>query len=391
MRRRTCTALLAATAALAAGSYVGVAGPAGADDRGSEPYEVGLVGDMPYADYGRALYPGVIADVNRAKVAFSIFDGDTKNGSEPCYADPHPATGIAGTTGTPENAVATAPFTDAAHYALGQDGYKYAQSLFARYDRPLIYTPGDNEWTDCDRDPAKLTTPNQSDSVDRLNYLRALSYPTDQSLGRRTLTVARQPSYPENARWSKGPVTYVTLNVTGSDNNWVDDTASAQAKNGPAAEAQAEYTARNAANLQWLKDAFAAAKADHAKGVMITMQADMWDPTAVQTHFADTKAELVRQVTAFSGPVVLVNGDSHSFEVDKPLTDYATVNAAGAAGPNVIENFTRVTTFGEYQYHWVSATVDPRDPQVFSFHQHIVTQDVPAYTQPPAGTQASVG
>ncbi len=380
MRRRTCTALLAATAALAAGTCVGVAGPAGADDRGNQPYEIGLVGDMPYADYGRALYPDVIADVNRAKVAFSIFDGDTKNGSEPCYADPHTTTA----TATPENAVSTAPYTDPAHDALGQDGYKYAQSLFAQYDRPLVYTPGDNEWTDCDRDPAKLTSPNQADSVDRLDYLRRLSYPTDQSLGRHTLTVARQPGYPENARWSKGPVTYVTLNVTGSDNNWVDSDPASQVKNGPAVEAQAEYAARNAADLAWLKQSFADARANHSKGVMIAIQADMWDPTAVQTHFADMKAELVRQVTAFSGPVVLVNGDSHSFEVDKPLTDYATVNAAGAAGPNVIQNFTRVTTFGEYQYHWVSATVDARDPQLFSFHQHTVKANVPAYTQPPA-------
>ena len=161
--------------------------------------------------------------------------------------------------------------------------------------------------------------------------------------------MARQAGYPENVGWSRGPVTDVTMNVTGSDMNWLDSDPASQAKNGPAAEGQAEYTARNAASLRWLEESFACAEAYHSKGVMIAIQADMWDPTAVQTHFGDTKAELVRQVTAFCGPVVLVNGDSHSLEVDKPLTDYATTNAAGAAGPNVIENFTRVTTSGEYR------------------------------------------
>lgn len=342
-----------------------------------KPYEVGLVGDMPYGAYGRALYPNVISDLNAHDLAFSIFDGDTKNGSEACFADAHPTTPPpAGTVGTPENAVATAPYTDIAHFAQGQDVYKYALDLFAQFDEPVVYLPGDNEWTDCDRTTlAAPYTADKSDSSDRLAYLRRLSFPTDQSLGQTTLTLTRQSAaYPENVRWAKGPVTFVGLNVTGSDNNYV-----AAAKDGPQEEGRAEYAARNAANLQWIKDSFAAAKQAGSRGVVLAMQADMWDPSAVQTHFQDTKDELVRQVTAFGGPVVLVNGDSHSFEVDKPLKDFATTNAAGAAGGNVIENFTRVTTFGEYQYHWVSMTVDPSDPELFTFHQHIVAADVPAY------------
>jgi hypothetical protein len=122
---------------------------------------------------------------------------------------------------------------------------------------------------------------------------------------------------------------------------------------------------------------------------MIVMQADMWDPEAAAAdklgHYADTKAALARLSIDFGRPVVLVNGDSHSFETDKPLTDDATTNAAGEDGPNVIENFTRVTTFGEFQNHWVSTTVDPRDPNVFTFHQHLVKRNLPTYTPPRAG------
>ena len=60
--------------------------------------------------------------------------------------------------------------------------------------------------------------------------------------------------------------------------------------------------------------------------------------------------------------MLLVNDDSHHFVVDKPLTDYATTNAAGLERPNTVENFTRTTGFGEDQKHWTSITVNPRAP-----------------------------
>lgn len=247
---------------------------------------------------------------------------------------------------------------------------------FNQQQNPVVVVPGDNEWTDCDRPSTSGGL--VSDSNDRLAYERALFYPTDQSLGRHTITTPRQSAaYPENVRFTSGPVTFVGLNIPGSDNNFADG-----GKNGPAAEGQAEYAARNAANLEWLRTSFAAAKAAGSKVVMIVIQADMWDPTAVQTHFADTKKELFRQSTAFDGQVYLINGDSHQFNMNKPLTDFATTNAAGLAGGNVVENFTRVTTFGESQNHWVSATIDPNADDIVTFHEHIVPANVPAYTPP---------
>jgi hypothetical protein len=64
------------------------------------------------------------------------------------------------------------------------------------------------------------------------------------------------------------------------------------------------------------------------------------------------------------------------------MTDYATTNAAGLAGPNTVENFTRTTGFGEDQNHWTSITVDARDPNLFSVHQHVIAANVPSYTAP---------
>ena len=67
---------------------------------------------------------------------------------------------------------------------------------------------------------------------------------------------------------------------------------------------------------------------------------------------------------AFSRPVVLAVGDTHVFRVDKPL--YSTDSGL------LVENFTRVEPFGSPYAHWVRVRVDPRERELFSFHQEIV-------------------
>lgn len=39
-----------------------------------------------------------------------------------------------------------------------------------------------------------------------------------------------------------------------------------------------------------------------------------------------------------------------------------------------------MTTFGSGQNHWVSMTVNPLDPDVFTFHQHVIAANVPKYS-----------
>jgi hypothetical protein len=48
----------------------------------------------------------------------------------------------------------------------------------------------------------------------------------------------------------------------------------------------------------------------------------------------------------------------------------------GSTSRRSIENFTRVETFGYPDTHWVRAIVDPQDPQVFSFKQEIVKENL---------------
>ncbi len=266
----------------------------------------------------------LFAQLDAEKLAFVAHDGDIKSGSSACTDD------------------------------------VYAREL-ARFEasrNPLVYTPGDNEWTDCHRLPNP--TPEEADPLDRLDLVRETFFSgegVDESLGRKTIALERQSeAYPENARWERGGVTFATLHVVGSNNN-------RPTADRPSIGNEEEYRARNAANLEWLSGTFDAAEASESPAVMLVMQANIFEEdTNWPSGFAEFKAALAEKTAAFGKPVVLVHGDTHTFRIDKPLTG--------------LPNFTRVETFGSPNVHWVRASVDARDPQVFSFRPEIIEENV---------------
>jgi len=214
----------------------------------------------------------------------------------------------------------------------------------------LIYTPGDNEWTDCHR-----ANNGAYDPLERLDFLRATMYPNpDRSLGMRPIKLEYQnDDYPENVRWDHRNITFATLHIVGSNNNL-----------GRNSENDAEYAARNAANLAWLAETFAAAEKDRSAAVLLALQANVFEGnTETPSGFDDVVEALRTETIAFGKPVVLVHGDSHYFRIDKPL-----LREDGSSIPN----FTRVETFGSPNVHWLRAVVDTKDPEVFTFEQEIV-------------------
>jgi hypothetical protein len=245
-----------------------------------------------------------------------------------------------------------------------------------------MFTPGDNDWTDCDR-----ANNGGFPSLERLDHERALLFSTPYSLGQRQLSQEVQATplclgvkgpvrCVENRRWSYRGVTYVTLNVQGSCNNLCDT-----------APDPLEYAARNAADIAWMQDAFKAAKADGSAALMVIAQADPgWDAsdatraplrnprTLAETDgapdgFAQFLIALRDEVVAFRKPVAYVHGDSHYFRIDRPFQD---------AQGRTLENFTRVETFGDNQANgnndaqWIKVTVDARTREVFSYQAQIV-------------------
>jgi hypothetical protein len=310
-------------------------------DPGDQSYTVALFGDMPYNDLGRAQYPNLLANINASHVAFSVFDGDLKAGGD-------------------------GPCSDSL--------YTTAIANFNMLEQPLIWVPGDNDWTDCWGRYGPSTMP-YSDSLERLAFERILFASTPESLGQKTLTLTRQSGgYPENVRWTFGPVVYLGLNVQGSNDNYpypgVDGETRSDAE---IAKQRAEEIARKAADLQWLHEGFQYATGIHAKGVMVIWQADLNFNN--EQHLADTRSwdafadyanALQKETLAFHGQVALVHGDSHYFKVDKPLN---------GPGDGVLANFTRVETFGARNTHWVSARIDTANPNLFTFEPRTVSQN----------------
>ena len=242
---------------------------------------------------------------------------------------------------------------------------------FNALPQPLIYTPGDNEWTDCHEGQ----NVKGFDPLERLEKLRTVFFQGEQSLGTRTIPLLRQSrepgftKYRENARWDQGGVTFVTLHATGSNNGL-----------GRSPEGDAEFAERNKANMSWLRQAFSHAKANNSRAVMVVQQANMfpeWPPfpgkPGTPSGFTDLRILLEQEATEFQRPVILVNGDSHYFRIDNPFRKNAP---SGKRPPPSLENFLRVETFGTPNHHWLHVTVDPSDPNVFAFRPRIVSANV---------------
>ena len=317
------------------------------DDGERKRFSFALWGDMPYftpgtVDTQSSKIPSLIADINAAKVAFTVFDGDLKSGSSLC----------------------------------GNEVYTTAQGYFNTFKAPMVYIPGDNEWTDCHR-----KNNGGYNNLERLGYIRQTMAVSPFSFGQRPLAIERQGSagglYAENVRWKYGDVMFVGLNVPGSNNNLVkpgECLSSRSVRTQVECDADtAEYLARDAANINFLKETFVKAKAQRAAGVMVIIQADPgFDLPETETFNERTLPgyegytafldALAAETAAYSGQVVLVHGDTHFFKVDKPLFDQA----------NLLKNFTRVETFGSPNIHWVKVVVDSRSRNVFTFQPMIV-------------------
>jgi hypothetical protein len=366
MKRKLLWTMLAAllASALAAGLALGGHGEG---DRESFGYSIGLWGDLPYSDVQATTgVPNLIADMNNSKLEFTVHDGDLKAGN-----------GTPGST-TPTTCVD----------ALYAQGLAYLNSL----DEAAMITPGDNDWTDCDR-----VSNGGFNSLERLDHERQVFFGTPFSLGRdpirqqvqttpSCLGVSGPVQCVENRRWKVKGVMYATVNIQGSCNNLCDT-----------APDPAEYAARNAADIAWVQQTFAAAKSEGSAAVMLIAQADPGfdasDATRAPVRNAKTLVEtdgqpdgyhdvlsaLRDEVLAFGKPVVYVHGDSHYFRVDKPLLD---------SQGRRLENFTRVETFGDNQgngnndVHWVKALVDPKSRDVFAFQAQIVTANRTAVPAP---------
>jgi hypothetical protein len=293
-------------------------------------FHVGIFGDMPYVAEGedgaakQLAYVRSLESLSASPLAFAVHIGDI---------------GVGG--------------------ACSDSIYSARAAEFSAFAHPLVLLFGDNEWTDC-KSPF--------DPLDRLAALRRrFAAPGTPSLGSRSIPLSRQsdagpfPEFSENVRWRRGNVLFLAVHAVGSNNNWGNDSTPS-----------AEYTRRNAANLRWLEESFAEAARDKVRGVAIFMHANPLRTSAARpvrpNGFTTLNETILRLALAFGGPVALVHGDSHYFRVDKPYF----VQSTGRSYARI----TRAETFGDPNSHWLRMTIDPSDPNLFSFDPVLVAGNV---------------
>lgn len=206
------------------------------------------------------------------------------------------------------------------------------KALFDTFQDPLVYTPGDNEWTDCHKFKKNNGT---YTPTERLRAVRNRFFPVaGQTLGvhsRHVFSQATDPAnsaYVENVRWTRGGVIFAVVNLTGSFNDlapwsatppsWASTPADMPANWVSYPSQAAELAARAQVNAAWIERAFDLATKRHARGLVLAFQADMWDPAELvkdPVTFRAGYGALVQQIgtraAQFGRPVLILEGDSH--------------------------------------------------------------------------------
>jgi len=297
--------------------------------KSTDTFKFVALGDMPYKlPEDEFRYSRLIATINKINPSFSIFVGDTKSGSTPCSNE----------------------------YNLK------VKENFNQYLSPLIYSIGDNEWTDCHRPMAGAYDP-----LERLDQLRATFFNSNKSFGGKQILLTRQgdidpahQKFVENSYWVKNSFLFVNLHIPGSNNNFERDES-----------AKAEYRERNLANLEWIKKMFAMANKNQYAGIVFAYQADMfYTPSQAvnpDSGYRDTLQAFSYGAQEFKKPVLLIHGDSHRLIIDQPLK---TVDQK-----HVLENVLRLQVMGDEQVQAVEIDVNPQAEQPFSFTPILLKQN----------------
>jgi glycerophosphoryl diester phosphodiesterase len=289
-----------------------------------------VIGDTPYGGAQLAAFQDDVAAIDADRdVGLVMHLGDIKSGSTQC--------------------------TDAY--------FAQIRAAFDGFDDPLVYTPGDNEWTDCHRANNGGYLP-----TERLAALRDVFFDAPgTTLGDRARAVEAQAGHPENVLFAEAGVQFGTLHIVGSNDGrapWFGDRKDAGGQPLPETEQEralreAEVADRQAANLDWIDRIFVDAIRSHAAAVAIGIQADMWDPSATdRSGFDAYEQRLAERSLAFGKPVLLLNGDSHVYTSDKPLTG--------------VPNLSRVTVNGSTScpHEYLRLRIDTSSADMFS-HERV--------------------
>ncbi|WP_213296128.1 hypothetical protein [Paraburkholderia sacchari] len=263
--------------------------------------------------------------------------------------------------------------------------YDRRRALLDASRAPLVFVPGQRDWSTCGSAGA-----GGYDPVERLDFLRQNFFTDTHSLGQSPLTLTRESEvsrfrpYRENTRWQLGDTVFIALNAPDGNNHFLN----AGGRNG-------EFEDRVIANGFWLEHAAEFARRRNARAIVIFMQGNaMPEQYEHQDRFAwlrfrhtprDGYTELRRSLTklaeTFRGPVILVHPETaklaHGFTIDQPLHNEKGIRIA---------NVTRIAfSLHDPLTQWLQVDADMarRTPLRVSVHE--VPKHLPLLPpQPPA-------
>jgi hypothetical protein len=285
---------------------------------------IALIGDIPYSRYEEQRLLALWQQV-RDEVDLVIHVGDIKSGIESC-ADELISRRIA---------------------------------LLQQCPCPLILVPGDNEWTDCNRVLA-----GEFDPFERLDWLRRHVFLRTAALGAAWPSAWSPPQrqsdgdglgLPENLYWEAGDVGFVTLNVPGSNHGL----------NASGIDDRSLQIIRQA-NERWMQRGFERATSSRLRTLVIALHADMGferehHPSMLkpgrknarpdeEDGYARFRRQLIDLSDLWPGDVLLLNGDSHRYRLDR-----------------LTARLTRVQCFGSpFHASWVRLERRPEGREAFS-------------------------
>lgn len=215
----------------------------------------------------------------------------------------------------------------------------------------VFYTPGDNDWTACDR----KKTGQPISELEALDTLRRLFFTTTPPFPE-SWQVRQQALYPENKRWIYNHVAFATVHLVGTNNG------RRQIDKDNKAFALAQVSAREVANIVWIKDLFKQATKQKNDAVIIATQADVEqfkhsrkcdnDNPVKCDAFATFKKQLRKLAAKFAKPVLLLHGDSSPYCIDKKF------------GREIAPQLWRFNAAGDFKIlDAVKITVSPQNVQ----------------------------
>lgn len=341
-----------------------------ADDKTS----FGMMGDTSYVPEAEPLLDDLIKSINMSDTKLAIHLGDIQ-GVQNC--------------------------------SLAYDQARLAQ--FNRSKTPIIYTPGDNEWSDCSNE----------DALEALTNVRSVFFPTrnnrlggpGMSLGKNPITLMRQSDrgnhtsslfdsakFVENQSWIRSGIMFITLNIAGAPDEDPDACIVQSIQNGNVSyigdatnvpnSCAASTIERQQANIAWLHQNFLKAKSEDVKGVIIGFQGDLaWfmsnhtpdgscppigtvlrdgvtvtapaDPFDISSRYAACKVyeayrlALRQEAQGFKKPVAIISGDRHYSRYFQPIIDTPNLTVTqGVGAPNL---------------GWTRIELNKDNPNLFSF------------------------